>query len=59
MGAFYDVLKWHNAVQHMLSTDPSYDGKTIASTLKMQIWIAANNRDKVSGYGYGLWCSLK
>ena len=29
----------------MLSTDPSYDIKTIASTLKMQIWIATNNRD--------------
>ena len=28
----------------MLSTDPSYDNKTIASTLKMQIWIATNNR---------------
>ena len=25
------------AVQHMLSTDPSYDNGTIASTLKMQI----------------------
>ena len=24
------------AVQHILSTDPSYDNKTIASTLKMQ-----------------------
>ena len=33
------------AVQLMLSTDPSYDNKTIASTLKMQIWIATNNRD--------------
>ena len=33
------------AVQPMLSTDPSYDNKTIASTLKMQIWIAMNNRD--------------
>ena len=33
------------AVQHMLSTNPSYDNKTIASTLKMQIWIATNNRD--------------
>ena len=32
------------AVQHMLSTDPTYD-KTIASTLKMQILIATNNRD--------------
>ena len=32
-------------VQHMLSTDPSYDKRTIASTLKMQIWIATNNRD--------------
>ena len=28
----------------MLSTDPSYDKRTIASTLKMQIWIATNNR---------------
>ena len=32
------------AVQLMHSTDPSYN-KTIASTLKMQIWIATNNRD--------------
>ena len=29
----------------MLSTDSSYDNRTIASTLKMQIWIAMNNRD--------------
>ena len=29
----------------MLSTDPSYDNKTIASTLKMQIWIATNKKD--------------
>ena len=33
------------AVKHMLSTDPSYDNRTIASTLKMQIWIATTNRD--------------
>ena len=33
------------AVRLMLSTDPSYDNRTIASTLKMQIWIATNNRD--------------
>ena len=33
------------AVQFMLSTDPSYDNRTIASTLKVQIWIATNNRD--------------
>ena len=32
-------------VHLMLSTDPSYDNRTIASTLKMQIWIATNNRD--------------
>ena len=32
-------------VQLMLSTDPSYDNRTIASTFKMQIWIAMNNRD--------------
>ena len=29
----------------MLSTNPSDDNRTIASTLKMQIWIATNNRD--------------
>ena len=29
----------------MLSTDPSYDNRTIASTHKMQIWIVTNNRD--------------
>ena len=33
------------AVQLMRSTDPNYDNGTIASTLKMQIWIATNNRD--------------
>ena len=33
------------AVQLMLSTDPSYDNRIIANTLKMQIWIATNNRD--------------
>ena len=33
------------AVQPMPSTDPRYDNRTIASTLKMQIWIATNNRD--------------
>ena len=32
-------------VQLMLFTNPSYDNWTIASTLKMQIWIATNNRD--------------
>ena len=33
------------AIQIMLSTNPSYDNRAIASTLKMQIWIATNNRD--------------
>ena len=33
------------AVQLMLSTDPSYDNRTIVTTLKMQIWIATNNGD--------------
>ena len=32
------------AVQLMHSTDPSYDNRTIASTLKMQIRITTNNR---------------
>ena len=52
------------AVQLMPSTNPSYDNRTIASTLKMQIWIASNNgraqgdENNVSGYSYGLWCGL-
>ena len=33
------------AVQLMHSTNTSYDNGTIASTLNMQIWIAANNKD--------------
>ena len=40
--------KWDRrwaTVQLMLSTNPSYNNRTIASTLKMQIWIATNNRD--------------
>ena len=37
------------AVQLMLSTDPSYDNRTIASTPKMQIWIATKNRDVPRG----------
>ena len=32
-------------VQLMLSTDPSYDNRTISRTLKMQIWIVTNSRD--------------
>ena len=36
-------------VQLMLSTDRSYDNRIIASTLKMQIWIATNNRDMPRG----------
>ena len=50
------------AVQLMLSTNPSYDNRTIASTLKMQIQTvqrAQGDENKVSGYGYGLWCGFK
>ena len=54
------------AGQHILSIDPSYDNKTVASTLKMQIrrlpWITGTcpgGENKVSGYGYGLWCGFK
>ena len=52
-------------VKLMLSTDPSYDNMTIASTLKMQIRTVqrlraqVNASDKVSGYVYGLWCGFK
>ena len=50
------------AVQLMVSTDPSYDNRTIASTLKIQIRTvqrAQGHENKVSGYGYGLWCGFK
>ena len=50
------------AVQLMFSTDPSYDNRTIASTLKMQIRTverAQGDENKVFGYGYGLWCGFK
>ena len=50
------------AVQRMLSTDPSYDNRTIASTLKMQmrtVHHAQGDENKVSGCGYGLWCGFK
>ena len=49
-------------VQLMLSTDPSYDNRTVASTLKMQIRTVQRTQDdenKVSGYGYGLCCGFK
>ena len=42
---FNEQDRRYAAVQVMFSTDPSYDNRTIASTLKMQIWIATNNRD--------------
>ena len=50
------------AVQLMLYTDPSYDNRTIASNLKMQIRMvqrAQGDKNKVSGYHYGLWCGFK
>ena len=68
IGAFYHVWKWHNvqqrcaAVQIVLSTDPSYDNRTIASTLKCKSGrfnVPQGNESKVSGYGYGLWCTFK
>ena len=53
--------RW-TAVLHMLSTDPSYDNRTIASTFKMQIRVvqlAQDDENKVSGNGYGFWCGFK
>ena len=50
------------AVQPMLSTDPSYDNRTIARTLKMQIRtvpLAQGDENKISGYSYGLWYGFK
>ena len=49
-------------IQLMPSTDPSYDNRTIASTLKMQIRMvqhAKGDENKVSGYGYGFSCGFK
>ena len=46
----------------MLSTDPTYDNRIIASTLKMQIRTVQHaqvDENKVSGYDYGLWCGFK
>ena len=57
--------KWDQrcaAVQLMLPTDPSYDNRTIASTLKMQIRMvqrAQGDENKVSCYSYGLWYGFK
>ena len=42
---FNERDRWCAAVQVMLSNDPTYDNRTIASTLKMHRWIATNNRD--------------
>ena len=50
------------AVQLMLSTDPSYNNRTIASTLKKQIQTVQcvqGGENNVSDYGYGLWCGFK
>ena len=50
----------------MLSTDPSYDNRTIAtapskckSGLPPITARAQGDENKVSGYGYGLWCGFK
>ena len=54
------------AVQLMLSTDPSDDNRTIASTHKMQIRTVQRLREQLNtsddpsdGYGYGLWRGFK
>ena len=71
IGAFYHVWKWHNVQRARsdmcrstthVSTDPNYDNRTIASTLKMQIRTvqrAQGDENKVSSNGYGLWCGFK
>ena len=53
------------AVQLIPSNDPSYDNRTIASILKMQIRMVQRLRAQLNasdypsdGYGYGLWCGL-
>ena len=46
------------AVQLMLSTDPTYDNRAIASTLKMQIFIVTNNRDVPRVMKQSFWLRL-
>ena len=54
------------AVQLMLSTDLSYENRTIASTLKMEIQMVQCLRAQINalddpsdGYGYSLWYGFK
>ena len=47
------------AVQLMHSTDPTYDNRTIVSTLKMQQGRVQGDENKVSGDAYSLWCGFK
>ena len=50
------------AVQHMLSTDPSYDIRTIDRTIAGLPRITGTCpgwwKKKLCGYGYGLWCGF-
>ena len=41
---FNERYRGCTAVRLMRSTNPSYDNRTLASTFKMQIWIAPNSR---------------
>ena len=42
----FNEQDWRCAAEQIMpSTDPTYDNRNIASTLKMQIWNALNNRD--------------
>ena len=66
-GTMFNERDWRcAAVQFMLSTDPSYDNRTIASTIKMQIRMVQRLKaqlnasdDPSDDYGYGLWCGFK
>ena len=61
-GTMFNERDWRCvAVQLMRSTDPSNDNRTIDSTLKMQTRLvqrAQGYENKVSGYGYGLYCGF-
>ena len=59
---FNEQDRRYAAVQFILSTNPSHDNRTIASTLKMLIQTvqrAQGDENKVSSYHYGLWCGFK
>ena len=75
IGTFYHVLKWHNVQQarsymHRCTTHALYRSKLWQQDLchhpqnanldcHVLLGRAQGDENKVSGYGYGLWCGFK